>query len=93
MSMTLHRLVAWMRVCMLRVTPHAVLRRIFHTPPSYPSHVPIVLHRQGAAGGDARTGWVNAVRAAHAVQQAYPHDVIVASYVRRVVTTYAALFC
>ena len=92
--MLLHRFVAWVRLWALRVAPHAVLRRVIRTPPAYPTHVPVVLHRQHAVHGhDARdTAWSNALRAAHAVREVYPHDAHVASYAQRVTTAYAALF-
>jgi hypothetical protein len=89
----LPRFVWWVRRWVLRVVPPAVLRRVLVSPPAYPPHVPIVVHRQHAVGGDAHaTVWGNALRAAHALYKAYPHDARVAFYTRRVTTAHAALF-
>lgn len=86
------RIVEWMRLWMLRVTPRVLLRRLLHTPPPYPDHVPVAVHRQHALNGAWGSMWTNTVRKAHAARDSFPNDARVRNYFVRVTKTYAALF-
>ena len=84
------RLFAFLHLCVLRVTPRVLLRRVH--PPAYPAHVPVAVHRQHALGGGWDSRWTNTVHAAHAARAAHPDDARVRRYFGRVTTMHAALF-